>query len=56
MKSRHEDIKHACTQCDSQANTQGNQKLQIKSKHEGVKYSCNECNYQASRKVNRNLV
>ena len=36
MKSIHKDIKHACTQCDYKANTQGNLKLHIKSKHEGV--------------------
>ena len=43
IRSKHEDVKYACGQCDRQFTRQNNLNTHIRTIHEGVKYACNQC-------------
>ena len=52
LKSKIEDMKYPCDQCDYKATKKSNLFGHSKSKHEGVKYPCDQCDYKATQKRN----
>ena len=54
IRSAHEGVRYACSQCDYQATKQSHLTVHIQSKHEdeGVMYACNQCEYQAKQRSN----
>ena len=42
-KSKHDEIKFDCDQCNDSFTTKNNLTILKQSKHEGIKYDCDQC-------------
>ena len=48
IRSKHENIKFTCLQCDYKTTTKRNLELHVQSKHGNIKYFCQECDYKTT--------